>query len=200
MNIFPALFGETPSSPRLASYLDTVASSTGVKVPEAEVKAYSDAVYYNYPSLGLSLLFTPSTDSKPLMNVAAEYENILLDSIDIFNLVKSGVPSKGRTYSRFPLLPLELAITPTTDPTSSQDHFILKAEMTGKEILHVLGEPTRKGGGAGPSAGSINIWCDWQKHGIMVEFGGDEARGPQAWDRGKDAVWKVVTLSKRKNT
>jgi len=28
----------------------------------------------------------------------------------------------------------------------------------------------------------------------MVEFGGDESRGPQAWEKGKDAVWKVISI------
>jgi len=34
----------------------------------------------------------------------------------------------------------------------------------------------------------------------MVEFGGDEARGPQAWERGKDAIWKVITLFSQTST
>ena len=68
-----------------------------------------------------------------------------------------------------------------------------------QELVSVLGEPDRKGGGAGPSTGSIGIWCEWSKDGLMIEFGGDDARGPGAWERGKDAVWKVITLFQPKN-
>ncbi|XP_006454648.1 hypothetical protein AGABI2DRAFT_189890 [Agaricus bisporus var. bisporus H97] len=67
-------------------------------------------------------------------------------------------------------------------------------ETTGKEFVQALGEPDRKGGGTGPSSGSIDIWCEWTKDGIMVEFGGSQAKGPNVWETGKDAVWKVVTL------
>jgi len=66
--------------------------------------------------------------------------------------------------------------------------------MSGKDFVEALLEPDRKGGGTGPSSGSIGIWCEWLKDGIMVEFGGDEAKGPHAWDQGKDAIWKIITL------
>ena len=77
---------------------------------------------------------------------------------------------------------------------SASSSKIYSHAATGKDFVKVLGEPDRKGGGAGPSSGSIGIWCEWSKDGLMVEFGGDEARGPQAWERGKDEVWKVITL------
>jgi hypothetical protein len=67
----------------------------------------------------------------------------------------------------------------------------VSAETIGKDFVAELGEPDRKGGGAGPY--SINIWCEWTKEGVMVEFG-DHARGPQAWDKGKDANWKVISF------
>jgi len=54
-----------------------------------------------------------------------------------------------------------------------------------------MGEPERKGGGAGPASGSIGIWCDWPKEGIMIEF---DASGPQAWEHGKDTKWRLLTL------
>jgi len=66
--------------------------------------------------------------------------------------------------------------------------------MVGKEFIALLGEPNRKGGGAGPSSGSIGIWVEWTRDGLMVEFGGEESRGPQAWERGKDAPWKVISI------
>jgi len=66
--------------------------------------------------------------------------------------------------------------------------------MTGKDFVAALGEPDRKGGGSGPSSGSIGIWVEWTRDGLMVEFGGDDSRGPQAWERGKDALWRVISV------
>jgi len=93
-------------------------------------------------------------------------------------------------------LPFELAITPdaNSDSSTRPPNVEIKQQSTGKDFVRCLGEPDRKGGGAGPLSGSIGIWCEWSRDGVMVEFGGDEARGPQAWERGKDAVWKVITL------
>ena len=80
--------------------------------------------------------------------------------------------------------------TPITRPSELS----VLADTSGKDFVQALGEPDRKGGGAGPSSGSIGIWCEWSKDGVMVEFGGDEAKGPQAWERGKDAAWKIITI------
>ena len=188
------LFNETPTSTRLQSYLAEVASGARVTLPEPEVKSYPDAVYFNYYTLGLSLLFTPS---KGHTKAPLDYEALALDGIDIYNTTKDAKQSKGKTYSQFPLLPMKL---PGNSSHSTPNQFELKAETTGQDLVGSLGEPTRKGGGAGPSTGSISIWCEWDKLGIMVEFGGDEALGPQAWERGKDAVWKVATLFPPKNS
>jgi len=200
--MFASLLGETPSSGRLRSYLEEVASASGMAVPEADVKPYPDAAYFNYYTLGLSLLFTPVAPYKPSIKGPLEYGNLSLDSVDVFNPANGTPSSRGKTYSRFPFLPLAISGSSElaeTDRIATQTCFELNAETTGKDLVQSLGEPTRKGGGAGPSSGSIGIWCEWAKHGIMVEFGGDEARGPQAWERGKDAVWKVLTVFKPKD-
>jgi hypothetical protein len=91
-------------------------------------------------------------------------------------------------FAKYPSLPL--AITFSHEPKSMS----VSTESTGKDFVAALGEPDRKGGGAGPSSGSINIWCEWTKEGVMVELGGRDARGPQAWDKGKDAKWKVISF------
>jgi len=72
--------------------------------------------------------------------------------------------------------------------------FQVHPSTTGKDFVAYFGEPTRKGGGGGPAGGSIGIWCEWTDAGIMVEFGGDEAGGLQAWEKGKDATWAVLTF------
>lgn len=172
------LLGEHPNSPRLGSFLENVASAANITPPEPELKAYPDAVYFNYYTLGISLVFIPSSGHQ---TGAATYEDHALDAIDIYNSRDKG---EKANYVTFPLLPLEV---------KSADGQ-LTAESTGQDIVRALGEPERKGGGGGPSSGSISIWCEWSRRGIMVEFGGEHVRGPQAWERGKDAVWQVFTL------
>ncbi|KAI6031622.1 hypothetical protein BKA83DRAFT_87430 [Pisolithus microcarpus] len=148
-------------------------SITGDLTPE--VKAYPDMVYFNYHKLGVSLQFSPRGGYKPKVGLARSQlkdDCLRLEGIDIYN------ESKPRTGDA----------RPQASSQSPQSFISIAANTTGKEF------PCRKGGGTGPSSGSINIWCEWSKEGIMVEFGGTEARGPQAWERGKDAVWQVVTV------
>jgi len=171
------LFGVSASSPQLESYLERAANKIGLpSIPQPDIKAYPDVVYFNYYALGLCLLFIPPKG----LSVTLDHDKLLLDGADIFN-------DKGPSYSPFPLLPLELR---REDDTL----FELDSATTGQEFVRALGEPARKGGGTGLSSGSISIWCEWSKLGVMVEFGGDEARGPQAWERGKDAAWKIVSF------
>ena len=204
------LFGHHPHSQALK---DTLNKLSGEKsVPDPDVKAYSDAVYFNYYSLGLSILFSPQHGYKPKTGqkyADLDFSKLVLDSIDVYNIPKPKESAKSRAsrseiaYSTFPLLPLSLSLaTDVQDKDGKKvdrpDTIRISQESTGKSLVEVLGEPDRKGGGAGPSSGSIGIWCEWSKDGIMIEFGGEEARGPQAWERGKDAVWKVITLFQAK--
>ncbi|KAI0076233.1 hypothetical protein K474DRAFT_1623186 [Panus rudis PR-1116 ss-1] len=194
------LLGLHPSSERLAAHiahLSNLASKPETPVPE--VKSYSDAVYFNYYPLGLSLLFKPVNGYKPKPGLKREDlrdEDLVLDGIDLYHepKPKQAPSSKSKsTYSTYPTNPFTLKLRPI-EGKSRPDSLQVTHESTGKDFVKVLGEPDRKGGGAGPSSGSIGIWCEWSKDGLMVEFGGDEARGPQAWERGKDAIWKVITI------
>jgi hypothetical protein len=184
-------------------------------LPEPEVKVYPDAVYYNYHALGLSLMYVNKDGSRLAPSsksgsVTAKREDVredtlILDSIDVYNVV--GEQSKeGRVpYSPFPahsiMIPLSAGVqsglpeaTESTASAPRASQMVVKPTTTGREFVEGIGEPTRKGGGSGPSSGSIGIWCEWKDDGIMVEFGGAESRGIQAWERGKDAVWKVLTM------
>ncbi|KAG6818055.1 hypothetical protein H0H87_009210 [Tephrocybe sp. NHM501043] len=207
------LFGLHPSSPELSNYLASLFIRTSTADPSAvEVKSFPDAVYLNYYALGLSLLFTPLPGYNPKTGLKLSELNsdqLILNSLDIYNIPKpsaSGPRSQNTSsriaelaFSSFPSFPLVLDIggevkdkdgkAQTRPPTLE-----VTLQTTGKDFVQCLGEPDRKGGGSGPSSGSIGIWCEWTKDGIMIEFGGDEAKGPQAWERGKDAVWKVITL------
>ncbi|GLB36012.1 hypothetical protein LshimejAT787_0303000 [Lyophyllum shimeji] len=207
------LVGLRPSSEKLSHYLESLASRA--PTPDAatpEVKAYPDAVYMNYYGLGLSLLFSPRPGYKPKAGLTLselDKDQLVLDSVDIYNIPKrasSDPKSKGSSsrsaelaFSSFPGFPITLDVGGIWEDKDNKVHtrppqLQVTLQTTGKEFVQCLGEPDRKGGGAGPSSGSIGIWCEWSKDGIMIEFGGDEARGPQAWERGKDAVWKVMTL------
>ncbi|PCH33753.1 hypothetical protein WOLCODRAFT_141788 [Wolfiporia cocos MD-104 SS10] len=195
--------GLKPSSTKLTELITALAASTSksdATVPE--VKSYPDAVYFNYYALGLSLLFKPINGYKPKTGLKLDDLNtsdLVVDGIDIYNTSANSISSSKSkaTYSTFPISPLVLSLVPLPveegkNPRPAQ--FEVKPETTGKEFVECMGEPARKGGGAGPSSGSIGIWCEWSRDGVMVEFGGEESRGPQAWERGKDAKWKIITI------
>jgi len=127
----------------------------------------------------------------------------VLESIYVYNIPPKNASHPRTTaetaYATYPHFPLALALIADVrdkdgKPIPRPPNLDVLADTSGKDFVQALGEPDRKGGGAGPSSGSIGIWCEWPKDGIMVEFGGDEAKGPQAWERGKDAVWKIITI------
>ncbi|KAL4069729.1 hypothetical protein V8B97DRAFT_1969017 [Scleroderma yunnanense] len=200
MDITRDLLGSSPSADSITRYLETIvqhASITDVLVPE--VKVYPDMVYFNYHKLGISLQFSPRQGYKPTFGLKREQlkdDCLSLEGIDVYNSnVKPGTLNQP-AFSPFPLLPLRIPLetSPGNSRGSRPSTISIAANTTGKEFVSWLGEPSRKGGGAGPLSGSINIWCEWSEDGLMVEFGGEESRGPQAWERGKDAVWRVVTV------
>lgn len=168
MNDVHQLLGSSP-----ADSSDWIRRLDESAVPE--VKSYSDVVYFNYATLGLSLLFTPSDAYKlkaGMQRSELDDTHLVVDSIDLYN-------TSTKTFKAFPVSPIIV------------NRLEITKDMDGKKFVAALGEPDRKGGGTGPSSGSINIWCEWSKVGIHVEL---EASGPQAWEHGKDAVWKVLTV------
>ncbi len=198
------LLGHSPSSHQLTGYLSTLSTTT----PTPEVKSYPDAVYFNYYSLGLSLLFVPVNGYEPRSNASRQDlldTHLVLDGIDIYNNALSSNPtgetgSQRSTYSPYPITPIVIAISPETSGDIARPSFLnITQRMVGKEFVALLGEPDRKGGGSGPSSGSIGIWVEWTRDGLMVEFGGEDSRGPQAWERGKDAPWKVISIFSTKS-
>ena len=198
------LLGHSPSSHQLTGYLSTLSTT----IPTPEVKSYSDVVYFNYYSLGLSLLFVPVNGYKPRSDASRQDlldTHLVLDGVDIYNSASSSnlageTGSQRSIYSPYPITPIVIAISPETGGDISRPSFLnITQPMVGKEFVALLGEPDRKGGGSGPSSGSIGIWVEWTKDGLMVEFGGEDSRGPQAWERGKDATWKVISIFSTKS-
>lgn len=199
------LLGLKPSSSEFTAHITTLQNALSESQPASpEVKSYPDAVYFNYYPLGLSLLFQPVNGYKPKTGLKMEdlnTENLVLDGVDIYNDPESGSSGLGSklksVFSNYPVSPLALTLSPgqmegNTEPRPS--YIEINRKTTGKIFVESMGEPERKGGGVGPSSGSIGIWCEWSRDGVMVEFGGDGSRGPQAWERGKDAVWKIITV------
>jgi hypothetical protein len=192
-----------PSSPKLVEYIKwlSLCTNTGGAVTP-EIKSYSDAVYFNYYHIGLSIMFVPRSGYKPVnVNKAEDLSSDLLsiDSIDLYHTpstpLSTATKAPSSPYSTFAGLPIELKLhSPTLMNEIRHTELVVTAKSTGKDIVAILGEPDRKGGGSGPTSGSINIWCEWSKEGFMIEFGGEQARGPQAWERGKDASWKIITI------
>ncbi|KAG8728189.1 hypothetical protein FRC12_021949 [Ceratobasidium sp. 428] len=180
-----SVLNELANSPKLESLIQKLGALKVPPItrPTADVKSYGDAVYHNFYPLGISLMFAP-----PTKGAKVALEQFVCDSIDVIN-VPDAEPGNTRAakatsaYRAFPGLAL------LSFPGTS---FVLTPTTTGAEFVQHLGEPARKGGGTG-TAGP-GIWCEWPARGLMVEFGGDEARGPDAWDKGGKAIWSVLTV------
>ena len=197
------LFGLSPTSQNVEEYTSSLSLLANAgNNDKAQVKAYPDAVFVNYYALGCSFEYRLTNGYKSPSNVQSiadlQTNDLALDKIDIYNspyedgesntAQKTKLSKTAPAFAKYPSLPL--AITFSHEPKSIS----VTTESTGKDFVAALGEPDRKGGGAGPSSGSINIWCEWAKEGVMVEFGGRDARGPKAWENGKDAKWKVISF------
>lgn len=190
------LLGQHPSSTELSAHINALASLASLQQSSPEVKSYPDCVYLNYFSLGMSLLFKPINGYKPKSGQTLEDlrdKDLILDGVDFYNTPSLENQRNKNSYSTYPVNPFILILTTLPERTRPAT-FEVTPTTTGKDFVSCLGEADRKGGGAGPSSGSIGIWCEWSKDGVMVEFGGDESRGPQAWEKGKDAVWKVIQI------
>ena len=199
------LLGLAPSSVSVLAYLSSLSSHLPAApgtIPLPDVKSYPDAVYFNYYHLGLSLLFVPTNGYRPQTNLKRDDlrdEDLLLDGIDIYNIsnIKAAPSlSTSSTYSSYPVSPVVISVSAQDKDGKARQtsQLSIHLTMTGKDFVSTLGEPDRKGGGAGPSSGNIGIWLEWSKDGLMVEYGGDESRGPKAWETGKDAVWRVLSI------
>jgi len=195
-----AWIGSTLSSPSYTSHLSALSSQASLSsLPEPEIKPYPDVVYLNYWPLGTSCLlgpldgYTPPKSAQDLREL--DGTRLRLESVDVYNppLPQEGA-SKSSKYAPFPCLPYTFVPRSGSPP---RPPFQITAQTTGKEFVLALGEPARKGGGGGPMAGNIGIWCEWSEEGVMVEFEAGEASVVQNWEKGGEKVWRVMTVFER---
>jgi hypothetical protein len=155
--------------------IEELLARIGKQSTKPVVKSFTDITYHDYLELGLTLQFKVEGggDGK---DATSRHDKRKLDCFDIYNaLFRPDLPP-------FPSLPIIVSMLEIGQHT------------VGSDFVQALGEPSRKGGGTGLTSGSINIWCEWGALGLMVEFGGQGLKGPLAWDAGKDAIWKVITI------
>lgn len=65
----------------------------------------------------------------------------------------------------------------------------LVATTTGSELVELLGEPGRKGGG---ESRSVGVWLEWTKLGLMCEF--STVHGAGRWDKERGAGSATVSI------
>jgi len=87
LNELRQLLGLSPSSKELTTYLSAISSS---QPSSPEIKSYPDAVYFNYYSFGLSLLFAPINDYKPQSKASRQ------DLQDAHPILSLPLPSQPR--------------------------------------------------------------------------------------------------------
>lgn len=171
-----SILGFSISDPVVRIFLSGLANKTSSKQSgNPEIKGYSDAVYVNFYPLGISFMLTARDGSKSLREIDAYSDQLVIDSMDIYNTPPDQSSDKTKTtattsqYTPYPESTIELPLIASKDdgenPTTT---FRITNTTTGKDFVSALGEPERKGGGAGPSNGSIGIWCEWKSQGVMV--------------------------------
>ncbi|KAG0654526.1 hypothetical protein C6P46_001606 [Rhodotorula mucilaginosa] len=207
-----SFLGQPPFSSTSSALLSQLASTLAQPPADPIVKAYSDIVYLNYHSLGLSLSFEPSGGYKPgrgtdLDEVRNEGSNgrLTCSGVDVYNhedeeedegAKKDGPPRKrkgpGAHYAPFPRYPILLPAPGSPNSDSKPTPFPLEPSTIGKTLVSHYGEPSRKGGGE--SGTSMGVWTEWTPEGIMVEW---RSSGLGAWEKGGEAKWSVVSLFPR---
>ncbi|GAA5903166.1 hypothetical protein JCM6882_006983 [Rhodosporidiobolus microsporus] len=215
------LLGEPASSAVLSSFLASLRTTSSSSSPsdanepepEPHVKLYSDTLFHNHPSLGLSLSFSPPPSFPSSVNLKTAPPSVLaslpLSGVDIYNHATSPLPSSQRSSSSskpkdptcapFPAYPILL---PSLSPSAAP--FPLTPETTGAQLVRALGEPARKGGGGI----GMGVWTEWtfpaagdkkqekqEQQGarvaVMVEWA---SSGLGAWEKGGESGWRVVSV------
>lgn len=204
---FHAWIGLSAASERLEKHLRALHDDADLD--KADVKAYSDAVYFNLYDVGISLVFSPAKGYKVKTGAQRTELNeslLTLSSVDVYNheatleppasklrasefsnSAPTTTPARQAKYKALPRYPIRVDYI-----NSDEQRACLKVTpgSVGKDFVEKLGEPERKGGGHG----SLGIWTEWTSNGLMVEFA---SAGLQAWDKGGEATWRTLTFFER---
>ncbi|KAL9936909.1 hypothetical protein V8E36_004144 [Tilletia maclaganii] len=202
--LLTAALGEEEHSAALSALIEALAPGADAHeiLRSADRKQYPDVTYLNCLSLGISILLE-SVQSKPFK----------VAGIDIYNHAPEAAERKATkaSYGPFPAYPIRIM-----NFEAKQGQAIsleLTPATTGVDFVRAFGEPDRKGGGEGPTGRGPAAWLEWTgmyakptgaagdgpaqtRISIMVELGGEGARGPRRWEAGNAdlSVWKVLTI------
>ncbi|ORZ15156.1 hypothetical protein BCR42DRAFT_416521 [Absidia repens] len=147
-------------------------SLPSLKAQPNTIKRFSDSIYHSYKSLGLSFSFVinnnNNSSNKSIKQCSDNDDALLLDAIDIYN----GVTSDGfQPYSLDMALPCGL-----------------EGSMQAHDIVSLLGEPDRKGGGG---QSRVACWIEYKFEqdggGLMIQLHGID------WDD-RTMGWTSIVL------
>ncbi|SJX64195.1 uncharacterized protein SRS1_14850 [Sporisorium reilianum f. sp. reilianum] len=190
-----SVLGSSAGHADVQALLGQIQANKSAATVEPEVKAYPDVVYHNYKALGLSLQYEAATPGMDASKCSPRDQR--LAAIDIY----SG--HDDTKWTCFPALPLSVHVT------SSEVEITIKHDSKGKDLVNDLGEPQRKGGGAGDRSGPA-AWMEWslqlkspsgsetrRDFKMQVELAGAAARGANRWnaERAGTCNWAVLTIS-----
>lgn len=160
-------------------------------------KRLGESLYLNLFGAGCSLYFPSALDR--------------LEAIEIYNSkVALSRQSSGPKYEAFPI-PVVIEVGVGEESRTCR----ISEETTAQEMVNMLGEPSRKGGGgrggehvlaivlrprnakmvAENAFSGISIWMEWSALGLYVDFAG---RGLNwSLEQGGSAIWSVITMTAR---
>jgi hypothetical protein len=132
----------------------------------------------------------------------AALDDLRLVAIDIYSA------HGDKRWTCFPGLPLQIDAYCSGVRAGSPTRAAISRDATGKQLVSLLGEPQRKGGGAGSRSGPA-AWMEWsfqlspsepeqaKEIKILIELAGDGARGVDRWnaERAGTCHWGVITIS-----
>lgn len=170
-----SLLGRHPGSPEVDALLaeavaalhkknnNTVIGTTS-PVPKPTVKIYKDAVYYSYPTFGISFNYEPSQPLIPSAYTNSTPDPSLLTLVAI-HLYRNPT-DKFETFPLSFVIPKKSTSNSTTEPRELVE---MDMEKKGHEVVELLGEPEEKQGGGRKG----NCWIGYGRTtGVSMDFAG----------------------------
>jgi hypothetical protein len=143
----------------------TATTAAGTSVPKPTVKVYKDAVYYSYPSLGISFNYE---SSQPL--VPSSYSSSTTPDPSLLTL--AAIHLYRRPADKFETFPLSFVVPKKSGSNEAVVLVEMDMEKRGHEIVQLLGEPDEKQGGGRKG----NCWIGYHgsstSAGVSMDFAG----------------------------